>query len=299
MCVFLSMSEQCHACKPYKPYICGYLSIYSYLMLSALYICRYLCHALHHPPSITVTTTTTITLTSALLLSPACIMYPIFYMKLNSRLVSTLTQYLKICNAFNMLHTHTPAAYVHQDVKPENILISAPSCTSYTDSTGRARAQYSSFSSSSPSPSSSYVDNMNNSSDSSAHGMMMMADDDVEGGTFSGNSNGNSSSSSGGSGTDKWYGGHGEPLLTDFGSVRLADVSITSRTDSLRVADEAAQFCTVSYRAPELFDPPKGSTLDTRTDVWGLGCLLFCMWFGYSPYECTFMQGVIKVADCR
>lgn len=22
------------------------------------------------------------------------------------------------------------------------------------------------------------------------------------------------------------------------------------------------------------------------------------MWFGYSPYECTFMQGVIKVADC-
>jgi serine/threonine protein kinase len=50
------------------------------------------------------------------------------------------------------------------------------------------------------------------------------------------------------------------------------------------------QYCTVSYRAPELFDPPTGLMLDTRTDVWAAGCLLFAWFYGYSPYECEFAE---------
>lgn len=91
---------------------------------------------------------------------------------------------------------------------------------------------------------------------------------------------------------------NGEPLLTDFGSVRVAIRPITSRSVSLEVADEAASLCTISYRAPELFDPPVGATLDTRTDVWALGCLLFASWHGYSPYECTFTDDRPRVVEC-
>ena len=132
------------------------------------------------------------------------------------RLMQVLTDFAGIVGAFNVLHTHSPP-YVHQDVKPENVLI---------------------------------------------------ADD-------------------------------GKPLLTDFGSVRLAEISVTNRAQAMAVAEEAASFCTVSYRAPELFDPPKGCTLDTRTDVWGLGCLLFAWWFGLSPWESEFGEnGRPRVTDC-
>ena len=34
-----------------------------------------------------------------------------------------LTDFLGIAEAFNVLHTFEPAPYVHQDIKPENILI--------------------------------------------------------------------------------------------------------------------------------------------------------------------------------
>lgn len=62
------------------------------------------------------------------------------------------------------------------------------------------------------------------------------------------------------------------------------------------------------YRAPELFDAPRDSMIDERTDgelrcsvarawrrqrpdtasVWSLGCTLFALVYGYSPFECEF-----------
>lgn len=90
----------------------------------------------------------------------------------------------------------------------------------------------------------------------------------------------------------------GTPLLTDFGSVREATIKVETRNQSLIVAEEAAQYCTASYRSPELFDPPKGITLDTRTDVWGMGCLLFAWWIGYSPFECEFYGSRVAVVEC-
>ena len=72
----------------------------------------------------------------------------------------------------------------------------------------------------------------------------------------------------------------------------------TSTVQALRIADVAAQNCTASYRPPELYDPPTGIILDTRTDVWSLGCLLFAWWFGYSPFECEFSSNTVKVAEC-
>ena len=54
------------------------------------------------------------------------------------------------------------------------------------------------------------------------------------------------------------------PLLSDFGSVREAEVGINSRKDELSVIDQAERYCTASIRPPELYNPQRGSTLDTR-----------------------------------
>lgn len=130
--------------------------------------------------------------------------------------VSVLQNFLNICKAINVLHSYKPSAFVHQDIKPENILIGA-------DNT---------------------------------------------------------------------------PYLIDFGSVRTADVPINSRRDAMRVMDEASIYCTASYRSPELFDPPRNTVLDARTDTWAMGCLLFAWWFGYSPFECEFYGTTLKVVEC-
>ena len=59
---------------------------------------------------------------------------------------------------------------------------------------------------------------------------------------------------------------------------------------ALHVSDAASEHCTMPYRSPELFDPAVGSKLDSRTDIWALGCLLFAWWYGYSPFECEFVS---------
>lgn len=38
--------------------------------------------------------------------------------------------------------------------------------------------------------------------------------------------------------------------------------------------------------------------LDTRTDNWALGCLFYCWWFGYSPFESQFVGEKLKVVPC-
>ena len=188
------------------------------------------------------------------------------------RLQRMLQQFLDICQAFQVLHQ---ADYVHQDVKPENILIDLSRQSEEEDVSLSAGKR-----------------------------VRRSSDSDVEmatgskGRTRSPTADGDLSSLYG---LDKVSGldwAEGKLLLTDLGSVRPAKIHISSRAVSLRVADEAASFCTLSYRAPELFDPPNGVTLDSRTDVWGLGCLLFAMHYGYSPFECEFSNDE-RAGTCR
>lgn len=100
----------------------------------------------------------------------------------------------------------------------------------------------------------------------------------------------------------------GMPILMDFGSVTPAKVPIRSRQSLLTLVDEAATNSTVSYRAPELFeghlrysatdDKDDDEFVDGRVDIWSLGCVLFAMMFGYSPFECEIHGDRIKVVDC-
>merc|ERR1712147_404496 len=81
-------------------------------------------------------------------------------------------------------------------------------------------------------------------------------------------------------------GGQGvEAVLMDFGSVREARRTINSRMEALRLQEDAEAHCTAAYRAPELFDVPSDCVVDARIDVWSLGCTLYYLAYGESPFE--------------
>ena len=88
------------------------------------------------------------------------------------------------------------------------------------------------------------------------------------------------------------------PVLMDFGSAAVARKRITNRQEALLLQEDAAQNCSMPYRAPELFDVPSDSTIDERTDIFSLGATLYAMAFYYSPFECTFQDNKQTVVDC-
>ena len=75
------------------------------------------------------------------------------------------------------------------------------------------------------------------------------------------------------------------PILMDLGSLSPAPTPITSRSLALAVQDAAAEHSTMPYRAPELFDVKTGSVIDTKVDIWSLGCTLYACLTGKSPFE--------------
>ncbi|KAI9845841.1 MAG: hypothetical protein M1837_004522 [Sclerophora amabilis] len=75
------------------------------------------------------------------------------------------------------------------------------------------------------------------------------------------------------------------PILMDLGSLAPSPTLITSRSLALAVQDTAAEHSTMPYRAPELFDVKTGSTVDTKVDIWSLGCTLYACLVGKSPFE--------------
>lgn len=76
-----------------------------------------------------------------------------------------------------------------------------------------------------------------------------------------------------------------QPILMDLGSLAPSPTPITSRSLAIAVQDQAAEHSTMPYRAPELFDVKTGSTIDTKVDIWSLGCTLYACLVGKSPFE--------------
>ncbi|KAK6123073.1 hypothetical protein DH2020_043192 [Rehmannia glutinosa] len=77
------------------------------------------------------------------------------------------------------------------------------------------------------------------------------------------------------------------PLATlmDFGSARPARKQIRTRSEALQLQEWASEHCSAPFRAPELWDCPSHADIDERTDIWSLGCTLFAIMYGESPFE--------------
>ncbi|EOD50465.1 serine threonine protein [Neofusicoccum parvum] len=75
------------------------------------------------------------------------------------------------------------------------------------------------------------------------------------------------------------------PILMDLGSLAPSPIPITSRSLALQVQDTAAEHSTMPYRAPELFDVKTDTSIDTKVDIWSLGCTLYACLVGKSPFE--------------
>ena len=75
------------------------------------------------------------------------------------------------------------------------------------------------------------------------------------------------------------------PILMDLGSLAPSPTPVTSRSLALAIQDTAAEHSTMPYRAPELFDVKTGSVIDTKVDIWSLGCTLYACLVGKSPFE--------------
>ena len=66
---------------------------------------------------------------------------------------------------------------------------------------------------------------------------------------------------------------------------------------SIAVQDEAAEHSTMPYRAPELFDCVTGSTVTEKVDIWSLGCVVYALLYGNSPFETSHTEsGSIAMA---
>ncbi|CAA6661495.1 unnamed protein product [Spirodela intermedia] len=78
-----------------------------------------------------------------------------------------------------------------------------------------------------------------------------------------------------------------EPLaiLMDFETTRPGKKAIRSRAEALQLQEWAAEHCSEPFRAPELWNCPSYADIDQRTDIWSLGCTLYAMMYGISPFE--------------
>ncbi|CAJ2501809.1 Uu.00g046620.m01.CDS01 [Anthostomella pinea] len=76
-----------------------------------------------------------------------------------------------------------------------------------------------------------------------------------------------------------------QPIIMDLGSIAESPIAITSQSAAIAIQDIAAEHSTMPYRAPELFDARMGTMIDTKVDIWSLGCTLFACLVGKSPFE--------------
>ncbi|XP_031414056.1 serine/threonine-protein kinase 16 isoform X1 [Clupea harengus] len=81
------------------------------------------------------------------------------------------------------------------------------------------------------------------------------------------------------------------PVLMDLGSMNKARIEVRGSREAMTIQDWAAQRCTISYRAPELFNVESQCIIDERTDIWSLGCVLYSMMMLEGPYDMVFQKG--------
>ncbi|CAG9857577.1 unnamed protein product [Phyllotreta striolata] len=82
-----------------------------------------------------------------------------------------------------------------------------------------------------------------------------------------------------------------DPILMDLGSCAAAKVQVCGAQDAQKLQDLAAERCSMTYRAPELFHVESYCIIDQRVDIWSLGCVLYAMMYFKSPFDIVYEKG--------
>jgi len=77
----------------------------------------------------------------------------------------------------------------------------------------------------------------------------------------------------------------GTAVLCDLGSCEKVNYTIRSQTQAVTTQENINERCTLAYRAPELIDVSSGDTITDKVDIWSLGCTLYALLYGVSPFE--------------
>ncbi|CAH8548323.1 unnamed protein product [Heterobilharzia americana] len=89
------------------------------------------------------------------------------------------------------------------------------------------------------------------------------------------------------------------PVLMDFGSVTPATLRIENTKDVEKWKEFAEENCSLTYRAPEFFNPTIQQNITEKADIWSLGCLLYALFFSKSPMDLVHSRGdSVALAAC-
>ena len=73
--------------------------------------------------------------------------------------------------------------------------------------------------------------------------------------------------------------------LCDFGSCVFGIVSVRNQTERADAEEVINKETTPAYRAPEMVDLYMRNELTFKTDIWALGCLLYCLCYCTHPFQ--------------
>ena len=86
--------------------------------------------------------------------------------------------------------------------------------------------------------------------------------------------------------------------LCDFGSAssQILDPKDPKCTENYLedMLEKFEKYTTMMYRPPEMIDRYMQYKVDTKADVWMLGCVIFSLCFGYHPFQDAQKIGILN-----
>ncbi len=79
-------------------------------------------------------------------------------------------------------------------------------------------------------------------------------------------------------------------MITDDGLVKILDFGLAKLADQSKITQTGATYGTTSYMSPE---QTKGEGVDSRTDIWSLGVVLYEALSGKRPFKGDYGQAVV------